>query len=128
MGILNFFGIPKSVLPEVAPSSGICGTASPEHLGAQVKIAGVAGDQQAALFGQTRFSPGEVKNTYGTGAFLLMNTGGTATESRSGLLSTVAWSRDQSLSGTLYALEGSVFVAGAAIGWLRDELGLIILW
>lgn len=123
--LLEFFGIPKSVLPEVVPSSGCIGVTSPEHLGSPVKIAGVAGDQQAALFGQTRFAPGEVKNTYGTGAFLLMNTGREPVASHSGLLSTVAWSRDTSLCDTLYALEGSVFVAGAVVQWLRDEMGLI---
>jgi glycerol kinase len=123
--LLEFFGIPNAVLPEVVPSSGCIGITSAEHLGAPVKIAGVAGDQQAALFGQTRFSPGEVKNTYGTGAFLLMNTGREPVVSRSGLLSTVAWSRDRALSDTLYALEGSVFVAGAVVQWLRDEMGLI---
>ncbi len=123
--ILDFFGIPESILPSVVPSSGVCGLASPEHLGAPVKIAGIAGDQQAALFGQTCFKPGEVKNTYGTGAFLLMNTGSEVLTSHSGLLSTVAWSYKRDLSDTNYALEGSVFVAGAAIKWLRDELGLI---
>ena len=123
--LLELFGIPKEVLPEIVPSSSCIGTTSPEHLGAPVKIAGVAGDQQAALFGQTCFEPGDVKNTYGTGAFLLMNTGKEAPFSRSGLLTTVAWSRGPSLSDTLYALEGSVFVAGAVVQWLRDELGLI---
>jgi len=123
--LLSLFGIPKAVLPNVVPSSGVIGTTKPEHLGAPVKIAGIAGDQQAALFGQACFEPGEVKNTYGTGAFLLLNTGKTPATSRSGLLSTVAWSKDPSLSDTLYALEGSVFVAGAVVQWLRDELGLI---
>jgi glycerol kinase len=123
--ILGLLGIPKSVLPTVVPSSGICGTSSPEYLGAPVKIAGIAGDQQAALFGQTCFAPGEVKNTYGTGAFLLMNTGCKPVESHCGLLSTVAWSGESSLADTVYALEGSVFVAGAAVQWLRDGLGII---
>lgn len=123
--LLSIFGIPKSVLPEIVPSSGVIGTTSPEHLGAPVKIAGIAGDQQAALFGQTCFEPGEVKNTYGTGAFLLMNTGREVPSSKSGLLSTVAWSRDTTLCDTRYALEGSVFVAGAVVQWLRDEIGLI---
>jgi len=118
--ILNYFAIPASLLPEVKPSSALFGETS--IFGAPVAIAGVVGDQQASLFGQQCFRHGMVKNTYGTGCFLLMNTGGKIPHSDSGLLSTVAWGRK---SGTEYALEGSVFIAGAAIQWLRDEMQLI---
>ena len=110
------------MLPEVKPSSYVYGYADRSLFGEEIPIAGAAGDQQAALFGQCCFTQGEVKNTYGTGCFLLMNTGNEAIESKNGLLSTIAAS-----TGTKpeYALEGSVFVAGAAIQWLRDELQLI---
>lgn len=120
--ILKELDIPFSMLPEVRPSSGIFGYTDATLLGASIPIAGVAGDQQAALFGQCCFKPGEAKNTYGTGCFLLMNTGEKAVESRNGLLTTIAVGMDGKVE---YALEGSVFVAGAAIQWLRDELGLI---
>jgi len=114
--------IPRALLPEVRDSSGAFGEAHPDWLGAAVPIAGMAGDQQAALFGQGCFTPGSAKNTYGTGCFLLMNTGSEAPTSKSGLVTTVAWG----LGGRLeYALEGSIFVAGAAVQWLRDGLGLI---
>lgn len=120
--ILKKLDIPISMLPEVKPSSGIFGYADPTIVGAPIPIAGVAGDQQAALFGQCCFKPGEAKNTYGTGCFLLMNTGKKAVESKNGLLTTIAVGMED---GVEYALEGSVFVAGAAIQWLRDQLGLV---
>ena len=120
--ILQKFNIPSSMLPEVKPSSGIFGYTDSTILGAKIPIAGVAGDQQAALFGQCCFHAGEVKNTYGTGCFLLMNTGERIVESKHGLLTTIAIGLDDHVE---YALEGSVFVAGAAIQWLRDELCLI---
>ena len=120
--ILKELNIPKSMLPEVKPSSYIYGHTDSGLLGGPIPIAGVAGDQQAALFGQCCFEPGEVKNTYGTGCFLLMNTGGEAIWSHAGLLTTIAASEKDKVQ---YALEGSVFVAGAAIQWLRDELGII---
>jgi glycerol kinase len=114
--------VPAEVLPEVRPSSGEFGTTEPSILGAPVPIAGVAGDQQAALFGQGCVEPGMAKNTYGTGCFLLVNTGAEAVASRHGLLTTVAC---DARGGRAYALEGSVFIAGAAIQWLRDGLGLL---
>lgn len=120
--ILDKLNIPRSMLPEVKPSSYIYGYTESNLLGGAIPIAGVAGDQQAALFGQGCFEQGEVKNTYGTGCFLLMNTGHEAIESKNGLLTTIAANSDNSIN---YALEGSVFVAGAAIQWLRDELGII---
>lgn len=120
--ILKEMNIPKSMLPEVKPSSHIYGNCDSEFLGGEVPIAGIAGDQQAALFGQCCFEPGTVKNTYGTGCFILMNTGETAVESKNGLLTTIAWGLDGKVE---YALEGSVFVAGAAIQWLRDGLRMI---
>lgn len=120
--ILDLIGIPASMLPEVKPSSCVYGEADPSFLGGSVTIGGAAGDQQAALFGQTCFAPGEAKNTYGTGCFLLMNTGEKPVFSRNGLLTTIAWGVDGKVE---YALEGSIFVAGAAIQWLRDELRLI---
>ncbi len=120
--ILDYFGIPASMLPQVKPSSCIYGYTKEEKLGAGIPIAGAAGDQQAALFGQCCFEEGEVKHTYGPGCFLLMNTGKTPTMSENGLLTTMAASADGSVC---YALEGSVFVAGAAIQWLRDELKMI---
>jgi glycerol kinase len=120
--LLELFDIPASMLPEVRPSSGSFGETSYPGLPAGIPIAGVAGDQQAALFGQCCFEPGSVKNTYGTGGFLLMNTGTEAVCSQSGLLTTIAVGLPD---GVQYALEGSVFVSGAAIQWLRDELGVI---
>jgi len=120
--ILNYFNIPKSMLPEVKPSSYIYGHTESNLLGGVIPIAGVAGDQQAALFGQGCFEQGEVKNTYGTGCFLLMNTGHEAIQSKNGLITTIAASEESQIQ---YALEGSVFAAGAAIQWLRDELRVI---
>jgi len=120
--ILNYFNIPKSMLPEVKPSSYIYGHTESNLLGGAIPIAGVAGDQQAALFGQGCFEQGEVKNTYGTGCFLLMNTGHEAIQSKNGLITTIAASEESQIQ---YALEGSVFAAGAAIQWLRDELRVI---
>lgn len=114
-------GVPMAVLPKVVPSSGILGvTKGIDFLPDGVPVAGIAGDQQSALFGQTCFAPGQSKCTYGTGAFLLLNTGSTAVPSRSGLLTTVAWKVDGKAA---YALEGSAFIAGAAVQWLRDGLG-----
>ncbi|MGN1013915.1 MAG: glycerol kinase GlpK [Butyricicoccus sp.] len=118
--ILQELHIPATMLPEVVPSSGVMGTTT--LLGGEIPIAGAAGDQQAALFGQGCFEAGDAKNTYGTGCFLLMNTGCTPVESKNGLLTTIACGVDGEVQ---YALEGSVFVAGAAIQWLRDEVGLI---
>lgn len=119
--ILSYFNIPASLLAEVKPSSGVLGETG-IFGGKPVPIAGVAGDQQASLFGHGCLTPGSVKNTYGTGCFLLMNTGPEIVRSKSGLVSTVAWQRN---GETHYALEGSVFVAGAAVQWLRDELKII---
>jgi glycerol kinase len=120
--LLSELKIPRALLPEVRDSSGAFGEAHPDWLGSAVPIAGVAGDQQAALFGQGCFTPGSAKNTYGTGCFLLMNTGAEAPVSKSGLVTTVAWGLDGKVE---YALEGSIFVAGAAVQWLRDGLGLV---
>ncbi len=120
--ILKELNIPKSMLPEPRPSSSVYGTTDPVIFGGPVKIAGAAGDQQAALFGQTCFQEGEVKNTYGTGCFLLMNTGEKPVQSQNGLLTTIAWGLDGKIT---YALEGSIFVAGAAVQWLRDELEIL---
>ena len=120
--ILAELGIPKSMLPQAKPSSEIYGETDPSFFGGRIPIAGAAGDQQAALFGQTCFEKGEAKNTYGTGCFLLMNTGETPVFSENGLVTTIAWGIDGKVN---YALEGSIFVAGAAIQWLRDELRLI---
>ncbi|MCR4598269.1 MAG: glycerol kinase GlpK [Acetatifactor sp.] len=117
--ILDYFGIPKCMLPEVKPSSCVYGETDPAVLGGRIKVAGAAGDQQAALFGQCCFEQGQVKNTYGTGCFLLMNTGEKAISSKAGLLTTIAASEAGHVE---YALEGSVFVAGAAIQWLRDGM------
>jgi len=114
--------IPRAMLPEVKDSSGVFGTADAEWLGAEVPVAGAAGDQQAALFGQGCTEVGRAKNTYGTGSFLLMNTGERAPTSGSGLLTTIAWGIDGRVE---YALEGSIFVTGAAVQWLRDGLGLL---
>ena len=120
----SLFGVPPHALPEVVPSTGVIGHTDPAaFLGLAVPVAGIAGDQQAALFGQACFDPGAVKCTYGTGSFVLVNTGSRVVRSEAGLLSTVAWLEP---SGSLtYALEGSVFVTGAAIQWLRDGLGLL---
>jgi glycerol kinase len=120
--ILREFGIPRALLPDVRPSSGDFGTTDPEMFGAPIPVGGVAGDQQSALFGQGCFSAGDAKNTYGTGCFMLMNTGARRVPSQNGLLTTIAWGLGGDVS---YALEGSVFTAGAAIQWLRDELGLL---
>lgn len=120
--LLKLFDIPKSMLPEVKPSSCIYGYTENTVLGGRIPIAGIAGDQQAALFGQCCFSKGQVKNTYGTGCFLLMNTGKEAITSRNGLITTIAASCDDQVE---YALEGSVFVGGAAVQWLRDGMRMI---
>ncbi|CCQ94533.1 glycerol kinase [[Clostridium] ultunense Esp] len=121
--MLEELGIPAAMLPEVRPSSEIYGVTDPQTLGgAKIPISGIAGDQQAALFGQACFEPGMAKNTYGTGCFMLMNTGEEAVTSKNGLLTTIAWGVDGMVE---YALEGSIFVAGAVIQWLRDELHLI---
>ena len=120
--LLEYFDIPSAMLPKVLPSSAVYGYTDSTVLGGKICISGVAGDQQAALFGQCCFEAGDVKNTYGTGCFLLMNTGDKAVDSQQGLLTTIAIGLDGKVS---YALEGSVFVAGAAIKWLRDEMKLI---
>lgn len=120
--ILAELNIPKCMLPEAKPSSCVYGEADASYFGAPIPIGGAAGDQQAALFGQTCFTPGEAKNTYGTGCFLLMNTGEKPVFSKNGLVTTIAWGLDGKVN---YALEGSIFVAGAAIQWLRDELRII---
>lgn len=120
--LLEYFRIPKSMLATVMPSSKLYGTTDEGVLGGEIKIAGAAGDQQAALFGQCCFEAGDVKNTYGTGCFLLMNTGKKAIQSEHGLITTIAASDTDEVN---YALEGSVFVAGAAIQWLRDEMRMI---
>lgn len=120
--ILNYFHIPKAMLPDVKPSSCVYGYTSSDVMGGKIPIAGAAGDQQAALFGQCCFEAGEVKNTYGTGCFLLMNTGEKAVKSEHGLLTTIAASDQDRIQ---YALEGSVFVAGAAIQWLRDAMRMV---
>jgi glycerol kinase len=122
--ILAELRIPRAMLPQVRPSSQVYGLSDGGLLGAEVPIAGAAGDQQAALFGQTCYAPGQAKNTYGTGCFLLLNTGGRAVASERGLLTTIAWQLGDGGEVT-YALEGSVFVAGAAIQWLRDGLRII---
>lgn len=120
--ILELLNIPKCMLPEVKPSSCIYGKSDASLLGDEIPIAGAAGDQQCALFGQACFQKGDVKNTYGTGGFLLMNTGQTPVLSKNGLVTTIAWGLNNQVT---YALEGSVFVAGAAIQWLRDELRIL---
>jgi len=120
--ILAELNIPKSMLPEPKPSSYVYGETDPTLFGGAIKIAGAAGDQQAALFGQTCFNEGEAKNTYGTGCFMLMNTGEKKVMSKNGLVTTIAWGLDGKVN---YALEGSIFVAGAAIQWLRDELKIV---
>jgi glycerol kinase len=124
--LLRLFNIPRAVLPKVAPSSGIVGILDAALLGEEIPIAGIAGDQQAATFGQACFAPGMAKNTYGTGCFMLMNTGTAAVASKNKLLTTIAWhGSEASPRRTAYALEGSVFMGGATIQWLRDGLGLI---
>lgn len=120
--ILELLDIPEAILPKVHDSSYLYGVTDPSIFGGAIPIAGVAGDQQASLFGQTCYSRGDVKNTYGTGGFLLMNVGEKPVYSDNGLLTTIAWGINGELT---YALEGSVFVAGAAVQWLRDEMGLI---
>lgn len=120
--ILAELNIPRCMLPKPMPSSCVYGEADPALFGGAIKIAGAAGDQQSALFGQTCFTPGEAKNTYGTGCFLLMNTGEKPVFSKNGLLTTIAWGLDGKVE---YALEGSIFIAGAAIQWLRDEMRLV---
>ncbi len=120
--ILAELNIPACMLPEAKPSSFVYGEADPSFFGGAIPIGGAAGDQQAALFGQTCFTPGEAKNTYGTGCFMLMNTGEKPVYSKNGLVTTIAWGLDGKVN---YALEGSIFVAGAAIQWLRDEMRLV---
>ena len=120
--ILEELNIPESMLPEPKPSSCVYGYSDASFFGKEIPIAGAAGDQQAALFGQTCFNPGEAKNTYGTGCFMLMNTGETPVYSQNGLVTSIAWGLDGKVN---YALEGSIFVAGASIQWLRDELRII---
>ena len=120
--ILEELNIPESMLPEPKPSSYMYGYSDASFFGKEIPISGAAGDQQAALFGQTCFNPGEAKNTYGTGCFMLMNTGETPVYSNNGLVTTIAWGLDGKVN---YALEGSIFVAGASIQWLRDELRII---
>ncbi|MFL5702601.1 MAG: glycerol kinase GlpK [Ktedonobacteraceae bacterium] len=120
--ILKELGIPRAMLPEVKPSSGVFGETDPEFFGGPIKMAGDAGDQQAATFGQVCFEVGTSKNTYGTGNFLLMNTGTRAVPSQSGLLTTIGWRINDE---TIYCLEGSIFITGAAVQWLRDGLQAI---
>ncbi|HEV3137251.1 MAG TPA: glycerol kinase GlpK [Pirellulales bacterium] len=120
--LLKILDIPRAILPEVRPSSGILGRSAVEWFGAPIAIAGCAGDQQAATFGQACFEPGSAKNTYGTGCFLLLNTGTTAVESQNKLLTTIGWGLDGEIT---YCLEGSVFIGGAVVQWLRDGLGII---
>ncbi len=120
--LLDWFGVPRAMLPSIAPSSSVVGSAAAGHLGAEIPIAGIAGDQQAALFGQACFRPGLSKNTYGTGCFALLHTGARAPASKNRLLATRAASLD---AGAQFAVEGSVFIAGAAIQWLRDQLGIL---
>ena len=120
--LLKHLTVPKSLLPEVRPSSEVYGHTIPSIIGASVPVAGMAGDQQSALFGQNCFNPGEAKNTYGTGCFLLMNTGEDLCMSKNGLVTTIAWGLDGKVE---YALEGSIFVGGSAIQWLRDGLRLV---
>lgn len=120
--LCQYFNIPRSMLPEVKPSSYMFGHTEEHVLGGEIPISGVAGDQQAALFGQCCYHSGDAKNTYGTGCFLLMNTGNTAVDSKNGLLTTIAASTSDSVE---YALEGSVFVGGASVQWLRDEMRLV---
>ncbi len=120
--ILKELRVPRAMLPTVMPSSGIFGESAPEFFGGAILMAGDAGDQQAATFGQACFEVGMAKNTYGTGCFMLMNTGNKGVPSQNGLLTTIAWGRGKDVT---YALEGSIFVTGAAVQWLRDSLGII---
>ena len=120
--LLGLLDVPECMLPEVKPSSCIYGSSEFELYGGEIPIAGAAGDQQCALFGQCCFEPGQMKNTYGTGCFLLMNTGSEIVESRNGLVTTIAASSGDHVE---YALEGSIFVGGAAVQWLRDELNVV---
>lgn len=120
--LLDFFDIPSTILPKVVNSSEIYGETDESFFGAPIKISGIAGDQQSALFGQTCFNSGEAKNTYGTGCFMLMNTGNKIISSKNGLLTTIAWGLNDKVT---YALEGSVFIAGALIKWLRDNVKII---
>ena len=120
--LLSMLGLPKSMLPEVVASSEIMAHTKTTIFAHEIPIAGIAGDQQAALFGQQCTQPGMAKNTYGTGCFMLMNTGDKAIQSENNLLTTVAWKIGDQVT---YALEGSIFIAGAAVQWLRDQLGLI---
>jgi glycerol kinase len=121
--MLKRLNIPQALLPQVVPSSMIYGETDPALFGAAIPLAGMAGDQQAATFGQVCYAPGLAKNTYGTGCFMLMNTGHEAVESKNNLLTTIGWKLGE--NPTQYALEGSVFIAGAVIQWLRDELKMI---
>ena len=124
--LLRELGVPRAMLPRVLPSSAVYAQADPRHFGAAIPIAGDAGDQQAATFGQACFAPGMAKNTYGTGCFMLLNTGDQPRASANGLLTTIAWGLGAAARPSItYALEGSVFVAGAAVQWLRDGLGVI---
>ena len=124
--LLRELGVPRAMLPRVLPSSAVYAQADPRHFGAAIPIAGDAGDQQAATFGQACFAPGMAKNTYGTGCFMLLNTGDQPRASANGLLTTIAWGLSAAARPSVtYALEGSVFVAGAAVQWLRDGLGVI---
>ena len=124
--LLGILGVPRAMLPRVLPSSHVYAQCDPRWFGAPIPIAGDAGDQQAATFGQACFTPGMAKNTYGTGCFLLLNTGPTARQSQNGLLTTIGWSLGAPDQPQItYALEGSVFIAGAAVQWLRDGLGVI---
>ena len=120
--LLEIFGVPRAMLPDVVPSSGICGETDPGLFGRSIPVAGIAGDQQAATFGQGCFSPGDAKNTYGTGSFVLMNTGNRPVGSSHGLLTTIGW---QIGDEVVYCLEGAIFVTGAAVQWLRDGLQMI---
>jgi glycerol kinase len=121
--LLDAFGVPRAMLPEIRPSSGVFGTAESSSLLREVPIAGILGDQQAATFGQAAFTPGDSKNTYGTGNFLIVNTGDEIVRSRNGLISTVAYQLDG--QKPQYALEGSIAVTGSLVQWLRDNLGII---
>ena len=122
--LLGILGIPRAMLPEVCPSSQIVGETDEAHFGGRIPIAGIAGDQQAATFGQACFAPGDAKNTYGTGCFMLMSTGDRPVASKNNLLTTIGWGVGGKIT---YCLEGSVFIAGAVVQWLRDGLGLIRL-
>ena len=122
--LLDIFGLPRKMMPAIVPSSGVCGSTAAEHLGAQIPIAGIAGDQQAALFGQACFRPGMTKNTYGTGCFALMHSGAHRPVSKHRLLATRAASSNR-FEPAQFAVEGSVFVAGAAVQWLRDRMRMV---